>query len=167
MTRVLNLRRCRTLLLLWLLSASALTPAANHPADLYPFDDSARAARFWQLTTQLRCLVCQNQNIAESNADLAKDMRDALYRQLLAGASDDEIIDFMVSRYGDFVLFKPPFKGSTLLLWVGPFLLGALGVGALWWMVAGIARRPEDGELTDEEQVRLKRLINETHGGTS
>jgi len=154
-------------LLLLLLSGSGIVMASTHGADLYPFEEPGQQARFWELTTQLRCLVCQNQNIAESNADLAKDIRDTLYQQIRAGASDEEVIEFMVARYGDFVLFRPPLRASTLLLWVGPFLLGLLGIGGLWYLVAGIARRPETDELTREERARLNTLMNDTDRGIS
>ena len=83
------------------------------------------------LVDELRCLVCQNQNIAESNADLASDLRREVFRMVEAGQSADEISGFMVARYGDFVLYRPPLKGGTILLWVGPFVLAAIGLTAL------------------------------------
>ena len=85
-------------------------------------------ARYYSLLDELRCLVCQNQTIAESDADLAKDLRDEVKKMLLAGATDSEITEFMVNRYGDFVLYRPPVKPRTWLLWFGPlvFLVIAL-----------------------------------------
>src|SRR5205814_6498813 len=80
------------------------------------------------LAAELRCLVCQNQTLADSNAELAQDLRNTIREQLKRGASEREVLDFMVARYGDFVLYRPPLKAGTLLLWFGPFLL--LGIGA-------------------------------------
>ncbi len=85
--------------------------------------DAAGARRAAALAEQLRCLVCQNQSIAESNAELAVDLRREISEQIRAGRSDSDIIDFMVARYGDFVLYRPPVKPHTLLLWFGPALL--------------------------------------------
>ena len=94
-----------------------------------PLRDPALQQRYETLTHELRCLVCQNETIADSGADLAADLRGQVRSQLLAGKTDDEIKIYMVDRYGDFVLFRPPWQPSTWLLWVGPFLL--LGIGAL------------------------------------
>jgi len=87
------------------------------------FDDAEREARYKVLINELRCLVCQNQTIADSNAGLAKTLRQETFRMINEGATDEEIIKFMVTRYGDFVLYKPPLKAMTIVLWVGPFVL--------------------------------------------
>ena len=95
------------------------------------FTDLEQEMRFTQLTLELRCLVCQNQNLADSDAPLAQDLRKEIYDMLQAGKSDDEIKTFMVERYGDFVLYRPPVQGNTLALWVMPgiiLLIGAIGV---------------------------------------
>ncbi len=94
------------------------------------FDDPQMQSRYLNLTRQLRCLVCQNETIADSNASLAADLRRELRAQLAAGKSDDEVLKFMTDRYGDFVLYKPPFEARTLLLWLGPvlFLLGGFAI---------------------------------------
>ena len=89
------------------------------------------------LADELRCLVCQNQTLAESNAPLAVDLRNQIREQLAQGASEGEVRDFMVARYGDFVLYKPPFKASTAALWVGPFILLAIGI----WVLRRLVRR--------------------------
>ena len=105
-----------------LFSASAIAIA---PVDLPP----EQLARFQALSQELRCLVCQNQNIADSNAELAQDLRSVVIEKIKAGQTDDEIRAFMTERYGDFVLYDPPLKPSTLLLWFGPaflFLVGAV-----------------------------------------
>ncbi|HJS38434.1 MAG TPA: cytochrome c-type biogenesis protein, partial [Burkholderiales bacterium] len=88
------------------------------------------------LEHELRCLVCQNQTIAESNAPLAVDLRRQIREQMAKGASDRDVIDYMVARYGDFVLYRPPFKATTVALWVGPFVLLALGALLAWRRVA-------------------------------
>jgi cytochrome c-type biogenesis protein CcmH len=117
------------LLAILALAAAPLVAAANaaQPTE----SDPVAAARAVQLANELRCLVCQNQSIAESNAELAVDLRREIRAQIAAGRSDREIVDFMVSRYGDFVLYRPPFKGTTLLLWAGPLLLVLAGFWAL------------------------------------
>jgi cytochrome c-type biogenesis protein CcmH len=107
----------------------------------------------------LRCLVCQNQTLADSNAELAVDLRNRIREELKRGASEREVLDFMVARYGDFVLYRPPFKASTLLLWCGPFLLLALGV---FFMTRRIRNRPREAPpLSQEERARAARLLEE------
>ncbi len=93
------------------------------PTDKDPVAD----ARAVKLTEKLRCLVCQNQTIADSNAELAQDLRRQVHEQIAAGKTDDEIVDYMVARYGDFVLYQPPLKATTVLLWAGPALLLLIG----------------------------------------
>ena len=96
---------------------------ARAAIETYEFESPEVEAEYNQLIDELRCLVCQNQNLAGSDADLAKDLRRETYQMLSAGKSRQEVIDFMVERYGDFVLYRPQFKTSTYLLWMGPFLL--------------------------------------------
>jgi cytochrome c-type biogenesis protein CcmH len=99
----------------------------------------------------LRCLVCQNQNLADSNAELAQDLRAQVYQMIQSGKSDQEIIDFMVMRYGDFVLYKPPFKLKTALLWAGPFLLLIIGIGYLIIYLRRQTRKSNAGLSADEQ----------------
>lgn len=117
-------------------------------------------ADMMELSHKLRCLVCQNQSIAESNAPLAVDLRDQVREQLSAGRSKDEVIEYLVARYGDFVLYDPPFKAATLLLWLGPVLLLAGGAGWLGWR---LRRRQHElagaSELSDEERARARQLL--------
>jgi cytochrome c-type biogenesis protein CcmH len=87
------------------------------------FENQEQQERFNQLTQELRCTVCQNQNLADSDAPLAHDLRDEVYKMLLTGKSNDEIKQFMVQRYGDFVLYRPPVQSNTYLLWIGPLVL--------------------------------------------
>ena len=96
--------------------------------------DEALDTRLKALENELRCLVCQNQTIADSNAPLAQDLRNQIREQLKAGKSERDVIDFMVARYGDFVLYRPPVKSTTYLLWFGPFMLLAGGI-ATWWVL--------------------------------
>lgn len=123
--------------------------------------DARRAAR---LAAELRCLVCQNQSIADSNAELAVDLRRVIGEQLAQGRSDREIIAFMVERYGDFVLYRPPFKATTLLLWLGPALLLAIGVGVFARTLSVRHERAAPPPLTDEERARARELLGAGNG---
>ncbi|MFA7096150.1 MAG: cytochrome c-type biogenesis protein [Gammaproteobacteria bacterium] len=122
-------------------------------------------ARVKALSESLRCLVCQNQSIAESNADLAQDLRGQVERMVQSGATDDEIIGYMVERYGDFVLYKPPVKPSTYLLWAGPFLLLLAGMAVFVRVLARRNRAAADAPLSDEERHRLEALLQEDAEG--
>ena len=111
------------------------------------------------LSSELRCLVCQNQTLADSNAGLAVDLRNSIREQMKGGASDQEIIGFMTARYGDFVLYRPPLKATTLLLWFGPFLLLAIGAFLLVRLIR--RRRIAEPKLTEAERARAARLLEE------
>ncbi len=121
-------------------------------------EDPVLEARVSALSAELRCLVCQNQSIAESNAALAVDLRNQVREQLRAGRSEAQIVDYMVERYGDFVLFRPRFKASTLALWLGPMLLLAVGLVLLYRRLAR-RRSVEEGELSEAEHARAARLL--------
>lgn len=128
--------------------------------DTYHFDDPKQEARYKKLVAELRCLVCQNQNLADSNAELAQDMRRLTYEMLQRGESNEQIVTFMVDRYGDFVLYRPPLKSSTVMLWVGPFLI--LGVGVLVLLLFIRRRgRAQPPQLTQQEQERASRLLDD------
>ncbi len=99
---------------------------------LYPLDTPKQDAQFSHLLRELRCLVCQNQDLADSNAGLAKDLRNEVYTLVKDGKSDDEIVHYLTARYGDFILFKPPVKAVTALLWFGPALFMFLGILIFW-----------------------------------
>jgi cytochrome c-type biogenesis protein CcmH len=122
-------------------------------------EDPALEKRVMDLASELRCLVCQNQTLADSHADLAVDLRNSIREQMRRGATDKDIIAFMTARYGDFVLYRPPLKASTLLLWSGPFLLLALGVALLMRRVG--RRRAAQPELSEAERARAARLLEE------
>lgn len=112
--------------------------AAQEPLE---FASPEQEARFKHLTTELRCTVCQNQNLADSDAQLAQDLRQEIYEMLIDGRSDQEIRTFMVERYGDFVLYRPPMQGNTLALWVIPGVLLMIGAVAVFFVVRGRTRR--------------------------
>lgn len=103
--------------------------------DVYPFTSAEQHKRFELLISQLRCLVCQNQNLAESNAPLANDLRNQVYLQLNNGKSNEDIIHYLVTRYGDFILYRPPIKMTTLGLWFGPLLLLISSLGYLIYYI--------------------------------
>ncbi|WP_045738571.1 cytochrome c-type biogenesis protein [Xanthomonas sp. MUS 060] len=134
----LRLRCCLLLALLWL---ACSLPSFAQAVDPLPFKDHAQEQRFQQLTTQLRCLVCQNENLADSDAPLARDLRHQVFAQLQAGRSDAQIKQYMVARYSDFVLYDPPLAPATWLLWFGPALLLVAGAG----MVVATLRQRRHG----------------------
>ena len=126
------------------------------------FDDPEREARYKRLIAELRCLVCQNQNLADSDADLAKDLRNQTYSMIEAGKSDEEIFTFMVDRYGDFVLYRPPVKTTTYPLWFGPLILVAVAGVALILLVRRRNLKRADAQLSEKEQEKLRTLLAES-----
>jgi cytochrome c-type biogenesis protein CcmH len=116
------------------------------------FEDSAQQARYERLIKDLRCLVCQNQSIADSNATLAGDLRREVREMMIAGQTDDQIRDFMTARYGDFVLYRPPVSPRTWLLWSAPvlLLLGGLGIAAMVVMRRMRAAKADPAALDEE-----------------
>lgn len=140
----------QALLILGLLLGLGLQAAI----ETYRFDTPAQEASYKRLIAELRCLVCQNQNIADSNAELAQDLRRKTYEMVKAGQGEQEIIAYMVQRYGDFVLYQPPMKNSTLLLWAGPFLILALGLLVLARVVRRRAPQADSGMGLSAEQRR-------------
>ena len=129
-------------------SAREAAPAAEDPV---------LEQRVIAVTSELRCLVCQNQTIADSNAGLAIDLKNEVREKMKQGMSDREIVDFMVARYGDFVLYRPPFKATTTLLWLGPLLLLAAGLFALFYRLA--RRRAPENELDETQRARAAKLL--------
>lgn len=148
----------RLALLLWVFAA--LPALAVQPDEI--LDDPALEARARELSEGLRCLVCRNENIDESNADLARDLRLAVRERLVAGDSDAEVVAYLVDRYGEYVLLRPRADGANLILWLsGPaMLLAGIGVAAV-----ALGRRrasaPAEAELTAEERARLEALLEE------
>ncbi len=130
-----------------------------HAAEAAPAaEDPALEARVNALSAELRCLVCQNQTIAESNAGLAIDLKNQVRERLQKGESESQILDFMVARYGDFVLYRPPFKITTLLLWLGPLLLVLAGLAVLYRRLKSVNRQPQT-ELSPADRDRAARLL--------
>ncbi len=128
--------------------------------DIYPFQSLVKKQQFFRLTHQLRCLVCQNEDIASSNAKLAADLRDQVYTMIQQNQSDQQIKMYMVKRYGDFVLFKPPVNQRTYLLWFGPFVLVVLGLLILWWMLYRYRRASfVDNKTTESDERRLREML--------
>jgi len=131
-----------------LLVAAALGAMAKEAAPAAA--DPVLEARMQAIAVELRCLVCQNQTIADSHADLAVDLRNQVREMLRQGKTDREIIDYMTARYGDFVLYRPPVKGTTMLLWFGPAVLLVGGVGILWLVLRRRSRRAAEDFEPDE-----------------
>jgi len=158
------MQRYLFLLMLW-------APLSWAAIDAYEFRTPVDEIRFQELTAELRCPKCQNQNIADSDAPIAKDLRREVYRLINAGAADSEIVDFMVTRYGEFVLYRPVVNSHTWFLWYGPYLV--LGVGALVILMIVYLRkanrraRPDakKTELTAEERARLDALLEKDNKG--
>jgi cytochrome c-type biogenesis protein CcmH len=129
-------------------------------------NDPVLEARVMVIAEELRCLVCQNETIAASHADLAVDLRSQIRIKLTQGQSSQQILDFMVARYGDFVLYRPPLKASTVLLWVGPFALLLLAAGVLVLNIRRHRGAAARGSMTEAEQRRAQQLLDQ-EGGAS
>lgn len=145
----------RALCLLLLLSGPAL--AVGNPSDMLP--DPAQEARAREIGRELRCLVCQNESIEDSNADLARDLRLLVRERIRAGDTNDQVIGFLRARYGDFVLLRPPLTAATAALWFSPVLVLAGGVLTIWLIRRrGRAAPSAPQPLTPEEEARLAAL---------
>ena len=129
-------------------------------------NDPVLEARVMVIAEELRCLVCQNETIAASHADLAVDLRSQIRIKLSQGQSDQQILDFMVARYGDFVLYRPPLKASTVLLWVGPFALLLLAGGVLAFNIRRHRGTANSSSMTEAEQRRAQQLLDQEGGGS-
>src|ERR1700712_2064985 len=149
----------------WLAAAVlsvGLAGVAQAAIDSYEFRDEAERARYGELTRELRCPKCQNQDIADSNAPIAADLRKEIFRMLGEGKDNQQIIDFMVDRYGDFVRYKPALNAKTALLWFGPagLLLGGFGVIAVIVRRRRVQRSATPSALSAEERERLDHLLD-------
>lgn len=149
------------LLVAWLLLVVGASAAGAVSLQTYKFEDPRKQALFYELIGELRCPKCQNQSIADSDAPLAKDLRDRTYIMVQNGASKQEVIDFMVERYGDFAHYQPPWQVSTSILWWGP--VGIILIGILVVFVRSRARAEPEGLSVEEEQqlARLRRTDKE------
>ena len=156
--------------LLTLLCSLWLVLPLQAAIDTHEFATKSESDRYRKLIEELRCPKCQNQNIADSDAPISMDLRDETYRLMTEeGMSDEQIVDFLVERYGDFVRYKPPRASRTLVLWYGPFVL--LGFGLLMLVVIVLRRRTgsqekTDNQLSGDEQQRLATLLNQSREST-
>ncbi|HEY5797160.1 MAG TPA: cytochrome c-type biogenesis protein [Bosea sp. (in: a-proteobacteria)] len=148
----------KSLLLLAAL-ATASPSFAVQPGEILP--DAAMEQRARAISSELRCLVCQNQSIDDSDAPLAKDLRVLVRERLVAGDSDRAVRDFVVARYGDFVLLRPPFDVRTALLWAAPFLILLAALGFMWRRGRAMAAPASAAPLSDEERRRVERLLGD------
>ncbi|MFT6463261.1 cytochrome c-type biogenesis protein [Halopseudomonas sp.] len=145
-----------------LMALLAFVPVGLAAIDTYEFDTEEQRARFYQLSGELRCPKCQNQNIADSNSPIANDLRREIFRMLEEGQSNDQIVEFMVMRYGDFVRYKPALTAQTAVLWFAPavFLLaGFIGLVVMLRRRQSALRSTADQHLNADEQQRLKSLL--------
>lgn len=124
--------------------------------DLYQFDDPEKEALYKKLTGELRCTVCQNQAIGESNADLAKDLRRKTYEMVSAGKDEEFVLDFMTQRFGDFILFRPPFQSNTYALWIGPFIILLV---AVFLLIRYIWRTTDEVPFTEADRAKAEHLL--------
>ncbi len=134
--------------------------SANAATEVLEFDSTQQEQRYHELIDELRCLVCQNQNLADSNASLAQDLRERTYQMVRSGDSSDEIIDYMVARYGEFIMYRPPLMTSTYLLWFGPlvFLLLAVLTVVLYWRRT---RRNTGVKLDAASRQKVRQLLDD------
>lgn len=127
----------------------------------YQFNSENQQTQFSRLTRELRCLVCQNETLADSNAPLAKDLRKKIALQIIAGSSDQEILNFLIKRYGDFILYKPRLISTTYLLWFSPALFLLIGI-IMWWRISRARKIIRNESFTAIEQQRLKYFLSNT-----
>lgn len=147
----------------WLLAGLLLFPAIAGAVEVRQFENPEQQARYERLIEELRCLVCQNQSLADSDADLARDLRDEVFGIIQSGRSEDEAIRFLTDRYGDFVLYRPPVKPVTILLWTGPLLV-LLGGGVFLWNQSRRRAALPDTGLSTAERERLENLKKKLGG---
>jgi cytochrome c-type biogenesis protein CcmH len=149
----------KAILFLWVLG---ITP--SYAVDSYTFNNEQQQQDYKTLVSELRCLVCQNQTIGDSNADLAADLRRQVYEMLQQGKSKDEVFQFMTERYGDFVLYNPPFKTTTSLLWIAPvaFLL----IGLITLIIVVRRKKTAKAETASEQLNLARRLLDDTDSET-
>ena len=144
----------------WMMVFALCLPFSVLAGEAQPMaDDPVLEQRMIKLSEDLRCLVCQNESLAGSHADLAQDLRQEIREQMRAGKSDEQVVDYLTQRYGDFVLYKPPVKPLTWLLWFGPFALLIGAVGGLYAYIRRRGNRPVDAPLSEEEKKRVAALL--------
>ncbi len=143
------------MLRLCLLCFLLFSPPLQAAIESYEFKSTQMEADYYRLISELRCLVCQNQNLAGSNADLAKDLRRQTYELLTRGNTPDQVVEYMIDRYGDFVLYRPRLKRDTLLLWFGPFVMLVL----VLWLVIRAMRKTQKLAPPDADALRRARQL--------
>jgi cytochrome c-type biogenesis protein CcmH len=148
----------------WLFLLGVCLPALA-VIETYEFSTPELEARYHALSQELRCPKCQNQTIADSNAPISKDLRKLLYQKLEAGASDQEILDDMVARYGEFVRYRPEFSAATAALWLAPAALLLIAVVMVVWLLRRSGRGSEASPIDPEEAARLERLLADSENG--
>ena len=152
-------------MLSWLLVPGSVVAQSPLESKATPLSaDPKLEARVLKIAEELRCLVCQNETVAASQADLAKDLRQQIREQLTQGRTQSQILEFMSQRYGDFVLYRPPLKFSTVLLWVGPFVLLLVATGVLLMNIRRRDPLTEAAPLSTAELRRAQRLLDEAGG---
>jgi cytochrome c-type biogenesis protein CcmH len=137
-----------------------MTSTSSYAVDYRQLSDPKQQENYETLTKELRCLVCQNQTIADSNAELAADLRRQVYEMLEKGQSREEIVQFMTDRYGDFVLYKPAFKGKTTLLWIAPILFLLLGLSTVFFFIRRkkASNQPVDSDNLQTNKEKQKKI---------
>jgi cytochrome c-type biogenesis protein CcmH len=149
---------------MWLLALFTCLALPAWAGEAVPVgEDPAIEARMVNLATDLRCLVCQNESLAGSHAELAEDLRREIREQMKKGKSDKEVVTYLTDRYGDFVLYRPPFRSYTLLLWLGPLLFLAIG-GVVWYLT--LRRRRAVQATTQVSEASLKKAADLLEEGT-
>ncbi|MFS8085105.1 MAG: cytochrome c-type biogenesis protein CcmH [Acidobacteriota bacterium] len=143
----------------WILAIVFSLAPVTFAQEAQPVEDPQIEHRMKALTEQLRCLVCQNETLADSRADLAEDLRREIRREIKAGKSDPEIIAFLTQRYGDFILYNPPVKLTTYLLWFGPFVILLVGIAALYRYLGRRKKLIQDKPLTAGERKQAEDLL--------
>jgi len=143
---------------IWIIGLLLLSLQVQAAIEVYQFDYPEQEKLYKQMTDELRCLVCQNQNLSASNAALARDLRQQTYQMIMNGKSHDDIVSYMTQRYGDFVLYRPPFKSITVLLWFGPLVLLLLGV---WLLIRSLNKNNKSTEhiLSKDQYLQMKNLL--------
>ena len=146
------------MLRLCLLCFLLFTPPLQAAIESYEFETTQMEADYYRLVSELRCLVCQNQNLAGSNADLAKDLRRQTYELLTQGNTPDQVVQYMIDRYGDFVLYRPRLKRDTLLLWFGPFVMLVL---VLWLVIRAMRKKQNLVPPNADALQRARQLLSD------
>lgn len=144
-----------------ILVLSLLTGSASAVVEYHPFTDPAKEQAYQSLISELRCLVCQNQTIADSNAELAKDLRQQVYDMLQQGRSRQDVVDFMTQRYGDFVMYRPAFSMKTGLLWLGPIAFLLIGIVTVILLARHKKNAAAQTALDSRQQTRLDELLQQ------